>query len=445
VVATPAARAAEIAGAITSISTTATHTVQWDQVDFQCTWAVPDGSHAGDTFTMQLPPELMWFGSASFTLAAPDGEAVATAVADNSGAVVFTLTDYVTSHPLDVHGACQFTTLYSVEGTGGPVTLSFHVGSQVIPVTIDTATCGADCVVDRSTASKASWWQDSAQTRVASVIRVPATTSSGSTVAIVDTPRPGLALDCSSLSARVGAALGADGYLTVPGDESTYPAAVSCTPQRAVAQWSRLPAGEYTELWVDATVVDPSLATYGNDGTVTVDGADTPVSDEVRRTDAQGTGVGVPTTPPVTTTSPTPTTSTAPPTTTVPTTTVPTTTVPTTTVPTTTVPTTTVPTTTVPTTTMPTTTVPTTTVPTTTVPTTTMPTTTMPTTTMPTQGTGVRTSPDSAPPAAARPASSPGAPALAFTGTNVGLALVCALGLLLAGLGIRASARGEHR
>src|SRR5262245_17932573 len=58
---TTAARAAVIASAITSISTSSSHTAQGDQVDFDCTWAVPDDSRPGDTFTLQLPPELRWF------------------------------------------------------------------------------------------------------------------------------------------------------------------------------------------------------------------------------------------------------------------------------------------------------------------------------------------------------------------------------------------------
>ena len=37
------ARADTIDGAITSITTTATSTAQWQRVDFACTWAVPDG------------------------------------------------------------------------------------------------------------------------------------------------------------------------------------------------------------------------------------------------------------------------------------------------------------------------------------------------------------------------------------------------------------------
>jgi hypothetical protein len=435
---TSSAGAAVIPGAITSVSTTATSVVEGDRVDFQCTWAVPDGSQPGDTFTLQLPPELRWFGSTSFSLTAPGGESVATAQADPSGAVVFTLTDYAATHPLDLHGACSFSTVYTVAGTGGDVTLSFQVGSQVIPVTVGTAaSCGQTCVVDRTTASKASWWTGSAQTAVLSVIRAPASTSDSSSVTIVDTPEPGLALDCASLEPRIGAVLGSDGYVVVPGDASRYPAAVTCSPQQATVWWTGLPAGEFTEVWVDATVVDPSLAVYRNAGTVTIDGVDTPVSNQVVRTDAQGSGVGTA------------------PTTTVPTTTVPTTTVPTTTVPTTTVPTTTVPTTTVPTTTVPTTTVPTTTVPTTTVPTTTVPTTTVPTTAtgipgQPTRGTGETSSAVSipaTPPAGTRSSTTPAAaaapssPVLAFTGANAGVAVAAAIGLLLLGAGLRLSMR----
>jgi hypothetical protein len=315
-VATAPARAAVIDGAITSISTTSSHTAQWDQVTFQCSWAVPSGSQSGDTFSLQLPPELKWFGSTTFSLDSPDGQPVATAHADPSGAVVFTLTSYAAAHPQALHGTCQFTTLYSVVGTGGEVTLTFQVGSQVIRVPIETqGPCTQDCGPDRSSASKTMWWSDDAQTTTQSVVRGPATTADTSTVTLVDHPKPGLALDCATVTTRIGAHLDQLGDIADPRDDTVYPPTVSCTPTQATARWTDLPAGEFTELRVGSTVVDPSLSTYENTGTVTINGVDAPVSDQVRRTTAGGTGEGTPNPTTTSTTSTTSTTTSAPPTT----------------------------------------------------------------------------------------------------------------------------------
>jgi hypothetical protein len=307
----PRAAAAEIEGAITSITTTATHTSKGDRVDFGCTWAVPDGSRPGDTFTLRLPDELRWFGSRSFAIASPDGEPVATATVDDSGLVVFTLTDYVLTHPVEVHGTCQFSTLYAVEGTGEIETVRFEVGAEVIPVDIDTeGPCTQGCDVVRDEASKSMWWYDEQQTVTRSVVRAPATTRETSTVTLTDVPQPGLAIDCTSLVTRVGKHLNASGDVTTPTDDARYPAVVQCSPERLVVTWKDLPAGEYAELRVSSTVTDPTLTSFRNDATVTINGEDTPVTAQVRTSEAGGTGSGTPTSPTPTTTTPPTTTST---------------------------------------------------------------------------------------------------------------------------------------
>lgn len=315
------ARAQEVPGAITSLSTTASHVGQWDQVDFDCTWAVPDGSSPGDTFTLQLPPALRWYGSTQFALKAPDGQVVATATVGGSGAVVFTLTDYVALHPVNLHGTCAFSTQYTVETTGGDVTVAFKVSSQVIPVTIRTSQpCVTNCVPDRTTSTKGMWWLDSAQTHTRSVLRAPAATGASNDVVITDTPGPGQQLDCSSIEATIGKTLDSSGNVTAPRDDATHPPVIACTGTEATVTWTGVPAGEYTEVRVDGVIVDPALAEYDNSGTVVINGHQTPVQAVVRRSDASGTGVGASATttaPPAsttTTTAPSSTTTTAPPT-----------------------------------------------------------------------------------------------------------------------------------
>ena len=322
-------RAATITGAITSLTTNATHTQQYDQVDLACTWAVPNGSSPGDTFTLQLPSQLRWFGASTFALKAPDGQSVVTAVAAPTGLVTFTLTDYVRTHQTNVHGDCTFTTQYTAVGTGGTVTLNFTVGSVVFPVVVGTdGPCTQSCPPAHSQAVKSTWWTDSTQQRAESLIEAPPTTADTSTVTLTDTPHPGMAIDCSTVVPAVGRTLDANGQVAQPGDSATHPAHVVCSPTSLTVTWTALPAGEYTEVQLTNTITDPTLSSYTNAGTVSIGGANVPVASQLIRTDARGAGIGTPlppttpptTTPPTTTTKPTtikPTT-TRPPTTTSP-------------------------------------------------------------------------------------------------------------------------------
>ncbi|WFR84309.1 Ig-like domain-containing protein [Arthrobacter sp. Y-9] len=312
-----AAQAAVIPNAITSISTDSTVGGQGSQVDFTCQWAVPDGSQPGDTFTLQLPSQLRWFGQADFTLKNPAGQTVATAHASDSGLVIFTLSDFVASHPQNVQGTCNFSTLYTqVPPSGGSTQLDFQVGSTAIrvPVSVDDP-CQQDCAPKPPVSpEKDMWWIDSAQTELSSTFHLPATTLASSDVTITDTPGPGTKIDCSRIVARVGTTLDQDGNIATPGDDETYPAAITCTPSLLAATWTGLPKGELIQLFVVTQVTDPTLDSYTNSGHVTIAGTDTPVIVEVRRTTASGTANGsalpspTPTnTAPTSTASPTPT------------------------------------------------------------------------------------------------------------------------------------------
>ena len=92
-----AAQAAEIPGAITSVTTDKTNYGYNERIKLTFDWAVPDTAAAGDTFTLPLPEELKAATLAKFSLLAPDGSVVANATWEGKN-VVFTLTDYVDSH-----------------------------------------------------------------------------------------------------------------------------------------------------------------------------------------------------------------------------------------------------------------------------------------------------------------------------------------------------------
>lgn len=314
------ATAANIPGASISISTESVVTSQWDHVDLTCEWSVPDHSQPGDTFEIQLPKELRWFGTASFDLNNPDGETVATAVANDSGLVVFTLTDFVATHPLKVGGTCKFTTQYSqVPGEEDGEQLEFKIGDRVVRVPVTVDPCVTDCTPVPGTAGKAMWWADPGQTRLESIIYMPPMPSAKNNVVVTDTPAAGMEIDCDDVTPRVGRTVNADGNITDPMETDLYPAVIECTPQEVTVTWTGLPKGERVELFVVTQVTDASLDAYTNTGTVTIDGIENTVGAETRRTSADGTGDGTATptptpTPSTATPTPTPTRSSATPT-----------------------------------------------------------------------------------------------------------------------------------
>ncbi|WP_159704877.1 Ig-like domain-containing protein [Arthrobacter sp. 18067] len=305
------ANAAELADAEITLSTESVVSSQWDQVDLTCAWSVPDNSQPGDTFSIQLPSELRWFGAASFDLDNSAGDTVATAVANDTGLVVFTLTDFVGTHPLDVGGTCSFTTQYSVKPANGETQeLTFTVGSSVVRVPVVIEPCRSDCDPGVPTSvGKSMWWSDAGQTELESVFYMPPMVSETNDVVVTDTPAPGMEIDCSRVTPRVGQRVGNAGNIVTPYDDDEYPASIECSPQELTVTWTGLPEGEHVELFVVTEVTDASLASYENNGTVTISGQETPVGAQTRRSSGSGTGEGTATPTPT----PTPSTTTATP------------------------------------------------------------------------------------------------------------------------------------
>jgi len=231
------AAAADIPSAITSISTTATAVNRWDIVNFTCDWAVPDHSKAGETLELQLPAQLQWWGAANFNLTNSNGDVVATAAAAATGLVTFTLTDFVTTHPLDVHGSCAFSTQYvAAQTVPGQETLSFPVGATVISIPItDNGPCVSNCTgVPSAEAAKYMWWADATQSKLQSQIISPITTREINSVTIADTPEAGLALDCSTKYVVIGKTIAADGTIAEP-TASLGPSATASSTSAAPA------------------------------------------------------------------------------------------------------------------------------------------------------------------------------------------------------------------
>lgn len=101
----------------------------WQSLRIEATWAVPDGSHAGDTFTLDFPdsPRVTGFAQ-TFDLKTPGGAVVGTCDVTQDG-FVCTLSPYVET-ATNVHGTLFFYAQVSSVGEGG--TFSFTTGNDMV-------------------------------------------------------------------------------------------------------------------------------------------------------------------------------------------------------------------------------------------------------------------------------------------------------------------------
>lgn len=211
----PAAHAAAVNGTITDLVVTTTGDVYTNHdVNFTGNWSVPNGSPTGGTFDMQLPAELTWKGATTFNLIdeastePSPANIVAVANVDAEGHVVFTLTDYVTTHPNNVHGTFSFETLYTdTITTGGVKQLEFEVNGVAypgIPVNLGEP-CVTDCQgVLPTESTKYMGWMDAKEEMLVSVIDVVTLAEDASEVVVTDTPQPGSTVDCAHVFPSAG-------------------------------------------------------------------------------------------------------------------------------------------------------------------------------------------------------------------------------------------------
>ncbi|NYE95828.1 putative surface anchored protein [Psychromicrobium silvestre] len=304
------AQAADIPGAITKVTVTPQNPAQYDPINVAVDWAIPDGSNAGDTFSLTLPPELMAL-TTSFDIKDASGNLVATAQVVN-GEVVFTLTDFVETH-VNVKGSASFETQFNeVVTPGQPITLDFGVAGTT------TVTPSAGTPVDQTKPHKYGYWIDAAGNgSVVPTDRIRWTISSPigpyNTALFEDTQGAGQQNDCTSLAAQVSTGFNATGdassWAALPAGSLTV---ASCTGTTFSATIQPVPAGQMVSVTYVSTVTDPSLAAYTNTANVTVDGVTSPTVSQVPRYASGGNASGDDK--PLVTPTPTPTPTTATPT-----------------------------------------------------------------------------------------------------------------------------------
>lgn len=292
-----AASAAPVPDAITTVSVEQDSAQSGTQVKIDLDWSVPNGAQPGDHFTLQLPSELSRF-IAAFDLTDDDGSVVAKAVVDNAGLVTFTLTDFVASHPFDVHGSAYFwATFRSAEDPGTPVTVTFTTDSG--DEFDDVITVVGATQINRTVPVKAGSWADptdqgTTKPTGALVWSVAAPRGPFSTLVFEDLAQPGIEIACGT-PVRVYSTMttnangGLINLVTIPAADY----AAACTPQGITVSMNRPVAdGEFIQVTFNSTIVDPALSSYANTATVTADGRGQTTSAKVDRKGAGGTGTG---------------------------------------------------------------------------------------------------------------------------------------------------------
>lgn len=289
------ASAAEIPDAITAVEVTATSAEYGDQIRVDVRWALPDSAAAGDTFWLQLPPELAR-RTTTFELSAPDGAVVARAVVAASGRVTFTVTDFVETHD-QVAGSAYLVATFVAQSTGGEtLTLTFPTSGSVFTDKIEV---NGFSPIDRSGPVKAGFWTDPDDQGLttpegALTWAVASPRGPSDRVEFRDTANTGQSFRCTDLVVeRTTRVDPFSGYLLdlTPVPESEYtavcsPDAWSVTLDRALAE------GEIVQVSLTADITDPTLPEYTNDAEVTTTTTGTATSATVSRFDAGGVGDG---------------------------------------------------------------------------------------------------------------------------------------------------------
>jgi len=298
--------AAVVPDAVTDVRIAETSAYTWSQLKLTVDWKVPDGTKAGDTFTLEMPAVLTATDGKRFPLNDADGRTVANAVVTGR-TVTFTMTDYAETR-VGVHGSAWFwVDLADTVKPGDDLDLSFTVGSTVYRDSLAVRRPGPgnpDYPYKWQAWMKAT--PNAGGDRILWAITGPATSTHmvGSSYEITDRPGEGQRIDCAKIDVFSGKASGANSFTDV-----TYVAPnrwkLACNPSTATVTITPRAdeIGRAFRLLGQSVVTDPDRTEYTNSGSVRLWGTtDLPVSSVIR---AGGGGEGTGTTPSPTTPNPT--------------------------------------------------------------------------------------------------------------------------------------------
>lgn len=293
------ADAATVPGAVTSVRIDETTAATWSQMKLFIDWKVPDGTAAGDTFTVGLPSQLTATNGMTFDLLDPAGNVVAKASVSN-GVITFTMTDYAQTH-VGVSGSAWLWVKFSETVQDGEnVTLTFPVGAETFTDSITVKNPGTAPATD-------SWkWQkwvagpEGDRDHLEWAIIGPSVTSDmvGQWYEIVDTPGAGQAIDCNNISVY-------SGIRTPAWTDSVWVSRsrwnLTCAPDKLTVKImpTGAEAGRAFRVQATSSVTDRTLNSYANTGYVRVGSYYKPVAHDIL---VGGGGVGDGSTPTATAT-----------------------------------------------------------------------------------------------------------------------------------------------
>jgi hypothetical protein len=244
------ASAAELSGVIRDVDVTPTSPALGTQVQTDIDWCVPDGTRAGDTFSLTLSEYLRSLPS-GFGLNDPaNGEVVATAVISTTdpAVVTFTMTAYAETHT-DVCGTAFIRSGFDFGLTPGQTVPFEYVANDGAQFSTDITPTGGGPVGDAERAFKFGGLStDQGHNDPNDAVQWFVVTPAGplDRVVISDDPGPGMNIDCASVDLLQGTrtATNIGGTFTRP----TIIAPVMCTPDAVSVTVGPIPAGQAVRL-----------------------------------------------------------------------------------------------------------------------------------------------------------------------------------------------------
>ncbi|QNV37059.1 Ig-like domain-containing protein [Rothia terrae] len=230
------AGAEEITNAVLNVNVQGQNIKVGDVLTLDATWHVPDNSQPGDTFTLDLPAELIPMAT-TFNLYNETGDVVAVANVAN-GQIVVTLSDFVATHPVNIHGTLTLQARVSQAATPGqPIILNWTGQATAI-------TPSAGSVVGAKTQPEKYGW-NTATGSAKWAIEVPGEKNNA---VLTDTPE-NVALKCDTLNIRIGSQ--ENGY---PKSWQPFsPVSTDCTTGQLVVNLGNVPAGQLVHVEIDST------------------------------------------------------------------------------------------------------------------------------------------------------------------------------------------------
>ena len=264
------ASAAEINNAVTDVRVTTTDATIFSDVTFEVDWTVPNGSSGGDFFSLDLPDALDAPDTLTFDLADPAGQVIAIATVSN-GVITFTLTDAVNGQN-NISGTAFITTGLNQDvvqdGAAQDITFVTAAGTFTQELVLQEFVPNPDALkfVRLLDAPNANGNQ------VISGIETRLLTADdlGATVTIIDTPAPGIELDCAATSVSIREFPSGDTLSTVPPADVTE----TCTPTSSTVSFEVTP--DMVDTKVRATfelaITNPAQTEFSNDGSIDIAG-----------------------------------------------------------------------------------------------------------------------------------------------------------------------------